>query len=100
MKLIKFLGVATAATAIGWAIGGVVLIVAAGRFFEQADLDDDAGAFMPQQVFERVTRQGAYVGGPFAAWGETSEPIVLSDEEWLDLCNAVGLDPETGLDAA
>jgi hypothetical protein len=53
MKLIKFVALGTAATALGWAIVGVATVVYMARYFEQADLDDEEGAFMPQAVLDR-----------------------------------------------
>ena len=60
MKLLKFAGLATAATAVGWAIGSLVFVVYLARQFEQADLDDERGGFDPAQVAERILQRGQY----------------------------------------
>lgn len=56
MKLLKAMGWATVAAAIGWVIGGVLALISLYRVlavWEQADLDDDEGGFMPQSVLAR-----------------------------------------------
>jgi hypothetical protein len=66
MKLVKFLAWATTATAIGWAIGGSIALIALYRILdtlEQADLDDDVGGFDPQQALDRFHMRNAYAGG-------------------------------------
>jgi hypothetical protein len=61
MKLLKFMAGATVALAIGWLIGGVAMLVTIGRYFEQADLDDDIGGLDPRQVADRLRMRNAYI---------------------------------------
>lgn len=60
-RIVKCAVVGAAAFAIDWAIIGVGAIVVMGRYFEQADLDDDVGGLDPRQVADRLRMRNAYI---------------------------------------
>lgn len=64
MKLAKFLAIATCATAIGWFVGGLAILVTLGHLLDE-EWDDEHGGFDPDQVLQRL--RDTSVNGAFVA---------------------------------